>query len=338
MFINTANFTKTSLLFFLSVITGLFSTPVLADNAQKNAQLPVCAYIASYAPGYHWQDRISQTINNTLKDQCQVKSFYMDSKKVNQPAQLKDVGLMAKQFIELIQPDVLLFSDDNAVKYVLQPFFKDANIPAAFCGLNETGKPYGLPYQNATGMIEVAGYFQLIHKLIQLNSYTQKIAYLSGASLSEKKAMSSFRNLAQTLDIETVFYKSRSEKEWRKQFKKLNADPSVDFIVMGGGQTFPEWNHDKNITFVKQETKKITVGLIPSMLPYAVLGTTKSPEEQGRWAALVAIELLKGTPASEIPIIPSHKIQYWYHPTMINLFPKILLPADFMPFIGFETK
>lgn len=338
MFINAVCLTRTSLLVFLTLLSGLFSTSVLAANTEKKSALPTCAYIASYATGYDWQDRLSQTLYATLDGHCQVKTFYMDSKQVHQEAQLVDLGLMAKQFIDFSQPDVMIFSDDNAVKYVLQPHFKNTKTPVAFCGLNETVTTYGLPYQNATGMVEVAGFSQLIHKLLQLNANTQKIAYLSSYGITEEKAMASFEEMAKSFDIKTALYKTYSEAEWRKTFKELNADTSVDFILMGRTVTLPKWHGEKNLAFVKQETQKATVSLNPGLLPFSVLGATKSPEEQGRWAALVAIELLKGTPASEIPVIPNQSIQYWYHPTMITSFPKLRLSAEFMPATGLEVQ
>ena len=40
-------------------------------------------------------------------------------------------------------------------------------------------------------------------------------------------------------------------------------------------------------------------------MPYTMFGMTKVPEEQGEWAAKVAIEILHGTKPSDIPIIPN---------------------------------
>jgi ABC-type uncharacterized transport system substrate-binding protein len=47
------------------------------------------------------------------------------------------------------------------------------------------------------------------------------------------------------------------------------------------------------------------------MMPYAMLGLTKVPEEQGEWAAKPALYILEGGEPGSIPIVPNRKRDFW---------------------------
>ncbi len=43
------------------------------------------------------------------------------------------------------------------------------------------------------------------------------------------------------------------------------------------------------------------------MMPYTILGLVKVPEEHGEWAGLAALEILRGTKPSDIPIVSNRR-------------------------------
>ena len=52
-------------------------------------------------------------------------------------------------------PDLLIVSDDNAVKYLVVPNFQDDPMPIVFCGVNWTADQYDLSHCNITGILEL---------------------------------------------------------------------------------------------------------------------------------------------------------------------------------------
>ncbi|GAA4399110.1 hypothetical protein GCM10023187_10490 [Nibrella viscosa] len=52
-------------------------------------------------------------------------------------------------------PDLVLASDDDAVREVVVPYLKHTATPVVFCGVNWSAEGYGLPVANVTGMLEV---------------------------------------------------------------------------------------------------------------------------------------------------------------------------------------
>ena len=62
--------------------------------------------------------------------------FRMDTKRNTDEEFKKTAALKAKAEIEASKPDVVIAADDNASKYLIQPYFKDASLPFVFCGVN----------------------------------------------------------------------------------------------------------------------------------------------------------------------------------------------------------
>ena len=79
----------------------------------------------------------------------------MDTKRNKSDEYKIAVGREARDLILSWQPDVVITADDNAAKYLIQPYFKDSATPFVFCGVNWTAEEYGFPYSNVTGIVEV---------------------------------------------------------------------------------------------------------------------------------------------------------------------------------------
>ena len=114
-------------------------------------------YVDSYHAGYAWSDGVTEGIQKVLKDaDVKLEIYRMDTKRNTSEAFKRKAALDAKALIESFKPNVVIASDDNASKYLIQPYFKNARLPFVFCGVNNSGDAYEYPYKNVTGMIEVS--------------------------------------------------------------------------------------------------------------------------------------------------------------------------------------
>jgi len=297
-------------------------------EATNPPSLPTCVYIASYAPGYFWQDEETRSIQQTLNGVCQLHIFYMDTKPIRSEKRLKQIGQQARSFIQKHQPDIILTSDDNAMKYVIKPYYKNSQIPVVFCGINHTGKPYGLPYRNTTGMIEKLPINSIIHfinKLPEPYKYnrTISIAFLATNTTSEKKNIQSFQEKAKIHHINFTPFTVHSVDEWHQKFIELNQDKTHDFIILGNYQAIKQnWQPQKEIAFHQKQAKKLTFSYLKSMQPYTHLIFLKSASEQGQWAADTAkLILQQGFSPSDLQIVPNRQFQVLYNPEMIQTLP-----------------
>jgi hypothetical protein len=89
----------------------------------------------------------------------------MDTKRHSDESFKIEAAKQAKAEIESVKPDVVIAADDNASKYLVAEYYKDAVIPFVFCGVNWDAAVYGYPYNNATGMVEVTPVPQLVDQL-----------------------------------------------------------------------------------------------------------------------------------------------------------------------------
>lgn len=54
------------------------------------------------------------------------------------------------------------------------------------------------------------------------------------------------------------------------------------------------------------------------MVSYAIFGLTKIPEEQGEWAARVALYILDGANPGDIPIVSNRKWDIWVNERLLK--------------------
>lgn len=315
---------KRALLFYFLTMWGMVSA---AWTGGQKAIQPLCFYLASYAPGYAWQDGITEAVTHGLAGVCRLQVHYMDSKKVTDPAQLEALGEKARQAIMRAKPAILLASDDNAMKYVVQPYFRNVPLPVVFCGLNDTGQPYGLPYKNTTGMVEKMPFKKMMQALHLYQRVSHKpalkVALFVSHSTTSEKNIHTFTRLLGKQKIPLTVIKVQNFTQWKQQFAALNQQAVPDVLLLGNTAPIPDWQTEEAEVWVKQHTRKFTLAYLPNMRPYALINIEKSPQEQGAWmAASARAILLKGYQPDEMNIVPNRQF-----PVMVNQVLLARLPA-----------
>ena len=254
-------------------------------------------FVDSYHEGYGWSDGITNGIKTALDGSgAELKIIRMDTKRNADEAFKKEAALKAKSEIEAFKPDVVIASDDNAAKYLIVPYFKDAALPFVFCGVNWDASVYGFPYKNVTGMVEVSPTIQLLE---QLKSYAQggNIGFIAPDTLTSRKEVENYRKV---LGLQVVDYFAKDFEDWKKGFSELQGTVDMLIIDSDGGLYKDQGGEMK--AFVEAKTKIPTGTLYDFMAPYALIGFAKVAEEQGHWAAAAALRILDGASPSSIPI------------------------------------
>ncbi|MCG2736693.1 MAG: ABC transporter substrate-binding protein [Candidatus Methanoperedenaceae archaeon] len=260
-------------------------------------------YIDSYNAGYEWSDGVTKGIENILNDTgVELKILRMDTKRDNSRAFAEKAGLEARSVIEEFQPDIVIASDDNAFNYVIMPYYRDADLPVVFCGINWDVSLYGGPYKNTAGMIEISLTSQLISYLKEY-SKGNRIGYLSADTETERKNALYYNKL---FNINfTKIYFVKTQEEWKEAFLKLQDE--VDIFIFENNAGINNWNDSDAEAFALNNTK-IPVGTTNSWtMQSSFIGMTKVAEEQGEWSALTALRILNGTRPSDIPIVTNDK-------------------------------
>lgn len=276
----------------LALALGLAAAPAAAQSGKK------VLFVNSYHPGYEWSDGEEEGAAKVLRASgVTVEFFRMDTKRHGEEAAKKQAGLAAKAAIEKAKPDLVIVSDDNAVKYVLQPFYRDAPLPFVFCGVNWDASGYGLPYANATGMVEVALTTQLVDKLKEY-AKGRRVGFLTVDTETERLEQKAYREKLKLEFAQERFV--RTLADWKAAFKEMQGQ--VDVLLLGNFAGINDWNEADARAWAEANTRIPSGAMYDFMMPYATLGLIKIAQEQGIWAGKTSLAILKGEKPSAIPI------------------------------------
>ncbi|MGD9367579.1 MAG: ABC transporter substrate binding protein [Desulfobacteraceae bacterium] len=255
-------------------------------------------FIDSYHLGYDWSDGVVDGVREVLKEtEAELRIFRMDTKRNQSEDFKRQAALQAKALIETYQPDVVIASDDNASKYLIQPYYRDTDLPIVFCGVNWDASVYGYPYANATGMVEVELLEPLVAQLRQL-AKGDRIGFLViGGTTSEKNYTYHPKILGKPYD---KIYYVMTYHDWKERFLKLQDE--VDLLIIGNPQGLSGWDENDFIDFAARHTRIPTGATIAWAKKFTLMGYMRIPQEQGRWAARAALKILRGTSPSAIPM------------------------------------
>ncbi|MBF0381746.1 MAG: hypothetical protein HQL69_12050 [Magnetococcales bacterium] len=292
----------------------------------KNANSATCLWISSYHKGYEWNDGIGKGIAEALAGKCEIKYFYMDTKRNPDPGFGREMGQKAFLLMQSLKPDVVIASDDNSSRYFVKPYLKNSSIPVVFCGVNWSVDEYGYPYTNSTGMVEVAPIIPLLKEIKRTINKSSNGLYLSSDVPTEHKDFSRFKTrfAKEGITVDSKFVLTMDG--WKKGYLK---GQKYDFLILGNNAGIINWDKKEAADFAFEHANKLTVTNYEWMMPYTMMAKTKLPYEQGEWAGNVAMEVLAGMSITQIPIVPNRRWNLYANPTLLKK-AGIKLPQDFL--------
>ena len=279
-----------SILVLAVLSAGLIHTPAQELKGKK------VFYINSYHTGYSWSDGIDHAIQSVLKPTgAEVKVYELDTYRQKTPEHLTQASAECKTIIDDWKPDVVIVSDDAAMKGVYAPLFKDKDVPFVFCGVNWDASGYGVPNKNITGMLEVCPVKDLLAEMNKLKS-GKTIGYLCSDALSPKK---DGENLSKILGVQVESVYAKDFASWKQGFQDLQT--KAQLVLIGNNQGIADWDETAARAFAEENTKVVTGAWHDYLNGLALVSYNKLPSEQGEWAANAAIQIIKGKSAGSIP-------------------------------------
>lgn len=208
--------------------------------------------VNSYHKGYAWSDDVEAGVSRVFNKHPDIefKFHRMDTKRNASEAFKETAAIKAKDLIESWKPDVVIASDDNASKYLVVPYYKDADLPFVFCGINWDAAPYGYPFKNVTGMVEVA----LIDELVKtLKTYAKgnRVGFLAPDFTSTRKDLDFYKNFSGIKFSKEIFVKNFSD--WKAAY--LNLQKSVDILIVPQWQWIKDWDEDEAVNIILKYTE-----------------------------------------------------------------------------------
>lgn len=268
-------------------------------------------YVNSYHQGYPPSDEVFAAIRQVFDSVqgIQLESFFLDSKRNPSPENISEKMTLALEQIQKFKPDLIIASDDDAVKYLVVPHLKGKEIPVVFCGVNWSAAQYGLPAPNVTGMLEVLPLKENLQQIKLFNPEARKMLILSENSTSEQNNKVLLDTLFRSEGFEPEYTLVNEFAEWKTAF--IAANQTFDLIYLPTNGSIKNWDKTEAVETVSQNIKVPIITCDDFMMPYCVFGMTKVAAEQGEWAAKSALKILEGKPIGEIPLTRNKKSTVW---------------------------
>lgn len=323
-------------IFWIAWMNNTAWSQVKISDKSTNSQKVL--YVASYSIEDEWSFKIKTGIESVFESRknLQLKAVSMDTMGMTsaETDKKKKAASEIKILIDSWKPDIVIASDDNASKYLVVPYFKDADLPFVFCGVNWDASKYGFPLKNVTGMIEV----QLVDQLIKyLSPYARgnRIGSIRGDTMTNRIEAEHFKKQAGT-EIKTYFVDNIDD--WKKMFVQLQDE--VDMVLMGDIDAVKQNDQSKSdvVNFMVENTKIPTGRWDAHYKNDSLVTLATIPEEQGEYAAQAALEILDGKSPMDIPIVKNKKAKIYLNMKLAKklgiIFPMsliesaVLIPAD----------
>lgn len=260
-------------------------------------------WVDSYHEGYPWSDGIEEGLRAILDGTgIELKIIRLGTKQNPNVEFGKAAGAKAWSEIQAFNPDVVITSDDNTQKYLVVPFMMDSQIPVIFNGVNWDASSYGFPTQNITGMVEVELPGQLV-ELLKGYAKGERLGYVTIDSETERKIVDTYNQRFFNGQM-TVFW-AKTQDEFKTYF--LEAQQEFDIVLLGSNAGSDKWDEAEMTQFFLSNTAVPTGARLEYMAPYSLLTLAKISQEQGEWSAQAALQVLGGTPPSDIPVVENKK-------------------------------
>lgn len=146
------------------------------------ASQPRVLVIHSYDTDYMWTRDIDAGLKRVFDGNLhyKVQWHYMNTKRHPDADFKRRAGMQAAREIERFRPDLIIAIDDDAQKYAVKEYARDANVSIVFAGLNGSALPYGYHLaKNVTGIYERK-------PLASLRSMLSEIRDRNGRPLGER--------------------------------------------------------------------------------------------------------------------------------------------------------
>jgi PAS domain S-box-containing protein len=273
----------------------------------------------SYHPTFKWNLDINEGIVKRLSSQpipYQLVMEYMDTKRTTDSIAWETLFNLYKLKYSKITFDLIIISDDDALIF-LQRYGQELfpEVPVVFCGINNYSHEIKQTTPHYTGVIEKLDLSGTVEEALSLFPLTNHIFFVGDHSTTAHDLSNIFRENHQPLFPDVNFHYLH-EKNLYSLAEKLSVLPTNSLVML-----WPFLREEENqIVLVEYATQTITkasnapvFGFWHFMLGYGIVGgKLVSGIVQGEKAAELAIRILNGESAENIPVVESMPNDFYF--------------------------
>lgn len=294
---------KTMLALLLMLVNAASATA--ADEGFPGRKVLV---VHSYDRGFAWTADIDDALQRALLPrQVQIRTFFMDTNLRTRDADIAAAGRKAADIMLEFRPDVVIVSDDNAQKHFAARYAGNASAPSfVFCGVNKAPDTYGYPAVNVTGVTENLAWAKGLELLRRLKPSVRKIAVLMDvrpSSLTEADKMKS----SGPSDIQASWFAIDSFQEWRQRVRTASSEYDALAVLTCHNLTDEQGRivpTEQVMHWTRDNAALPSLGFFDyAVADGALCGVIQTGFEHGTLAAALALRILGGERAGDIPVV-----------------------------------
>ena len=236
-----------------------------------------------------------------------VRTLFLDANIHRDKAELDAAGQTAVEVLREFEPNVVVTSDDDAQRYFAARFAGDSSAPAfVFCGVNQDPAQYGYPAFNVTGVVERLAWRESIELLRRMRPDIRRIITVLDTRPSSLAGATMMR-LDTPTGIEAEWVVVDTFDTWRQTI--LSAGAAHDAVAIlsfhnlldEAGKSVPD---SEVMRWTAENTAIPSLGFFDyAVADGALCGVIQTGFEHGTLAAGMALRILDGERAGDIPIV-----------------------------------
>jgi len=301
---------------FLHILLTLVCVPVLLSTPQStkaNGGKKSVLILHSYHQGLSWTDDIQAAFSATLARSelpLEVHVKYLDAARMTDPkAFRRNMELLHQQIVNQFggKPfDMVLVSDDAAFDFLLEHReLLTGNAPVVFCGINNFSPDMLRSQSNITGVAEIPSFFETIELAFKLRPKASKLLVLAEETLTGKANLS-------LLQTQSSHLSSRVEIEVLKEsdiymLEARLAGLGPEWIVLPMVRPLDE----NGLLSARVAGQRLSsASKVPLFAAWdfwmghgPAAGVVVSGTSQGDTAGAIAVRIMKGEEADNIPVV-----------------------------------
>ena len=311
----------------------LFIPPVPAEAGSCHILI-----LNSYNPGLIFSDNeVSGIYSAFSNESCEFSLEYMDSKRITTPEYL---DLLQKSYTlkyRNVHFNAILSLDDDAFQFLLKnrdTLFPDT--PVIFCGVNNFNNAMIAGHPQFTGVVETLSRNETIDLALQLHPGTERVLVVTDQTTSGEinRRIIEQAIAAGRFPVPVVFLDVDRKGLSLKELTDTLAHAPPHSVVY-----YSDFFQDRNnVTYMPGEVMEtISAQSVAPIYAHgdqylghgAVGGKMNSGLLQGRTAGMMALQIIKGTPVSAVPVYMEGMTAYMADEQQLNRWhvPVSALPA-----------
>ena len=285
----------------------LFSLTVCLTSFSDGKRILV---LNAYHEGFHWADRTIDGIKKVLSKESDIELFvdYMDTKRCSDPTYYTKLRELYAHKYRRIDFDVVIACDDHALDFLLanrDELFP--RVPVVFCGINDFQPDRIAGHEGFTGIYENYDVEGTVDLMLELHPSTSEILMITDATLSGEYFLNRLKRAEPEFSGKITFnYLTNPDME--QLGAMLRSLPSTTLVLWAIYLRTPDGvsiRCEDSVRYVADNSSQPVYCIWDVVGQGVVGGKVTSPNYQGEVVAERALDLLRGKPIEEMPVVGS---------------------------------